>query len=326
MPPDALSEPGRRRSAAARRRRSRAGGYLLGSQLEPAGGGGEAPAPQLGPGRRPVEIAVAGAPVRSPPRAVPGRAGSTSSSPPSRTRGGGAGRTYVAAHAVGLLEPASGAPPARPVRCSRRRDRELGRDPGAHPRPGAAPDPRRELRPRGAADRALSRQPSSSASNACRASAPRTQKTTRSSPLSPSRWRRTSSTSIRAASASGKPPTPVPKATSAERAGAELVGDPQGARRRLADDLAPRSGRRGAWSRRGSPSARAARRPRSRPPRRGRSAPARRSRAWIESPPARTIAPATPPPWRSSVLAALAIASTSSSVMSASSTSISATA
>ena len=40
-------------------------------------------------------------------------------------------------------------------------------------------------------------------------------KTTRSSPEPASRWRRTSSTSIRAASSSGKPPTPVPKATSA---------------------------------------------------------------------------------------------------------------
>src|SRR5919204_1002 len=41
-------------------------------------------------------------------------------------------------------------------------------------------------------------------------------------------------------------------------------------------------------------------------------------------PPARTIAPATPPPWRRSVLAAFAIASTSSLVMSACRTSISA--
>ena len=46
---------------------------------------------------------------------------------------------------------------------------------------------------------------------------------------------------------------------------------------------------------------------------------------WIARPPALTIAPATPPPCRSSVLAALAIASTSSLVMSACWTSISAT-
>ena len=46
---------------------------------------------------------------------------------------------------------------------------------------------------------------------------------------------------------------------------------------------------------------------------------------WIAGPPAREIAPATPPPWRSSVFAALAIASTSSAVTSPSMTSISAT-
>src|SRR5215207_2707751 len=46
---------------------------------------------------------------------------------------------------------------------------------------------------------------------------------------------------------------------------------------------------------------------------------------WTAGPPAREIAPATPPPWRSSVLAALAIASTSSLVMSACATSISGT-
>ena len=44
--------------------------------------------------------------------------------------------------------------------------------------------------------------------------------------------------------------------------------------------------------------------------------------AWTSGPPAREIAPATPPPWRSSVFAALAIASTSSLVMSPSMTSI----
>ena len=43
-------------------------------------------------------------------------------------------------------------------------------------------------------------------------------------------------------------------------------------------------------------------------------------------PPAREIAPATPPPWRSWVLAAFAIASTSSAVTSAAMTSSSATA
>ena len=46
--------------------------------------------------------------------------------------------------------------------------------------------------------------------------------------------------------------------------------------------------------------------------------------SWIAGPPAREIAPATPPPCSSRVLAALAIASTSSVVMSVSSTSIAA--
>ena len=43
--------------------------------------------------------------------------------------------------------------------------------------------------------------------------------------------------------------------------------------------------------------------------------------SWIDGPPARAIAPATPPPWASRVLAAFAIASTSSFVTSASRTS-----
>ena len=43
---------------------------------------------------------------------------------------------------------------------------------------------------------------------------------------------------------------------------------------------------------------------------------------WTSGPPAREIAPATPPPWARSVFAALAMASTSSAVMSVSSTSI----
>ena len=60
----------------------------------------------------------------------------------------------------------------------------------------------------------------------------------------------------------------------------------------------------------------------SRPPRRARSARARRSPPGSTGPPARTIAPATPPPCASRVLAAFAIASTSSFVMSASRTSI----
>ena len=48
---------------------------------------------------------------------------------------------------------------------------------------------------------------------------PQTANTTSSRPLPAARWRRTSSTSIRAASSTGKPPTPVPNATSAsERA------------------------------------------------------------------------------------------------------------
>ena len=51
--------------------------------------------------------------------------------------------------------------------------------------------------------------------NVARAGSPRTANTIRSSSEPASRWRRTSSTSIRAASSSGKPPTPVPNATSA---------------------------------------------------------------------------------------------------------------
>ena len=61
-------------------------------------------------------------------------------------------------------------------------------------------------------------QPASACSNASRAASPRTANTTRWRSLPAARCLRTSSTSIRAACATGKPPTPVPNATSASDA------------------------------------------------------------------------------------------------------------
>ena len=89
---------------------------------------------------------------------------------------------------------------------------------------------RRRARPRGSPA-------TSAASNAARAASPWTAKTTRSSREPPSRWRRTSSTSTRAASSSGKRPTPVPNATSARLRRAEAVGELQRGRGGAADDV-----------------------------------------------------------------------------------------
>ena len=101
--PDALDDPSQalsRRPAAA----IPAGGYLVASQLEPVGRPDRVRGPRLAHGLHPVEITVAGA-------------GALASSPGGRTgrsvdvvvtteptTGAGAGRTFVAAHAVGLLE------------------------------------------------------------------------------------------------------------------------------------------------------------------------------------------------------------------------------
>ena len=162
------------------------------------------------------------------------------------------------------------------------------------------------------------------ASNAALAASPWTAKTTRSSAEPCSRWRRTSSTSTRAASASGKPPTPVPNATSARLlapsssafASVEAV-----ARRMMSSEVGPPRRIVAAWMthRDGiSPAVVSTASPRPI------GAFASDSR-WTSGPPAREIAPATPPPWARSVFAALAIASTSSAVMSVSSTSTVAT-
>lgn len=101
--PDALDDPsqavGRRPAAAIP-----AGGYLVASQLEPLGRPGRERGPHLAHGLHPVEIVVAGA----------GALASSSGDGPGRsvdvvvttepTTGAGAGRTFVAARAVGLLD------------------------------------------------------------------------------------------------------------------------------------------------------------------------------------------------------------------------------
>jgi pilus assembly protein CpaB len=85
-----------------------AGGYLLASQLRAPGAGRERPQ-HLAAGRRPVEIAVEGAGALAGLPGGPGRRVDvvvTNEPGP----GGGAGRTFVAAEAVGLvdLRPAAG--------------------------------------------------------------------------------------------------------------------------------------------------------------------------------------------------------------------------
>ena len=122
-----------------------------------------------------------------------------------------------------------------------------------------------------------------------------------------------------AASSIGKPPTPVPNATSASERAPSSSAAPA-CRGRRADDLG--RGRAAKLHRRGVNH-----------PARGHLARGRLDRlaqadrralvalALDRGPPARAIAPATPPPWSSCVFAALAIASTSSVVMSASRTS-----
>ncbi len=110
VPPDALASPAQ---ALGRRPATTipAGGYLLGSQFEAPPSEANKPAARLRGGRTPVEIAVEGA------GALGAGAGggkwrvdvivTTEASP-----GGGAGRTFVAAESVGLLDlrPAGGEP------------------------------------------------------------------------------------------------------------------------------------------------------------------------------------------------------------------------
>jgi Flp pilus assembly protein CpaB len=101
VPPDALSSPAQAlgRSPAVP---IPAGGYLLASQLEAPGSGDGRPR-QLADGRRPVEIAVQGAGALAARPGGPARRVDvvvTSEAGP----GGGAGRTYVAAEAVELIE------------------------------------------------------------------------------------------------------------------------------------------------------------------------------------------------------------------------------
>ncbi len=108
LPPDALTSPaqalGRSPVAAIP-----AGGYLLGSQFVAPGGGDRERSPQLEAGRRPVEIGVEGAAALAARPAGPGgRVDVIVTTEPGP--GGGPGRTYVAAQAVGLLDlrPAGG--------------------------------------------------------------------------------------------------------------------------------------------------------------------------------------------------------------------------
>jgi Flp pilus assembly protein CpaB len=101
VPPDALHSPAQAlgRSPAVP---VPAGGYLLGSQLESPEGQRRRPQ-RLAAGRRPIEIAVQGAGALAARPGGPGRRVDvvvTNEPGP----GGGAGRTYVAAEAVALLE------------------------------------------------------------------------------------------------------------------------------------------------------------------------------------------------------------------------------
>jgi Flp pilus assembly protein CpaB len=109
LPPDALPNPaqalGRRPAATIP-----AGGYLVASQFRPPRSEAAPRAPELAGDRRPVEITVEGAaPLADSPGAGSGGrvdvVVTTESSP-----AGGAGRTFVAARAVGLLalRPAGG--------------------------------------------------------------------------------------------------------------------------------------------------------------------------------------------------------------------------
>jgi Flp pilus assembly protein CpaB len=109
LPPDALTSPaqalGHRPATAIP-----AGGYLLTSQFRAPSSETPRPAPELGGGRRPVEITVEGAGALASAGGTGHRVDvvvTTESSP-----GGAAGRTFVAAEAVGLLDlrPVNGDP------------------------------------------------------------------------------------------------------------------------------------------------------------------------------------------------------------------------
>src|SRR6478609_7809605 len=142
----------------------------------------------------------------------------------------------------------------------------------------------------------------------------------RSRRLPDSRWRRTSSTSISAASSSGKPPTPVPKATRAsERASSSSAFSSVAAvaRRMMSAEVGPPSSIVAAWMTHRAGSVPAVVSTASPSPTGAR----RWLSSWISGPPARAMAPATPPPCSSRVLAALAMASTPRVVMSVSRTS-----
>jgi Flp pilus assembly protein CpaB len=100
LPPDALGDPAQAlgRAPAAP---IPAGGYLVGSQLEAPRAEEDDPPPRLEAGRRPVEIAVAGAGALAELGRGP-RVDVIVTSEPGP--GGGAGRTYVAVRSVGLLD------------------------------------------------------------------------------------------------------------------------------------------------------------------------------------------------------------------------------
>ncbi len=145
VPPDALASP----AAAVGRRPATmipAGGYVLGSHFSALDGERERPERRLGGGRRPVEITVESAGALAAGAGGVGRrvdvVVTTESGP-----AGGAGRTYVAAEGGRPARPPAGRRRARRRRARRSADRGLGGDAGAHPRAGAAPDPRPELRP-----------------------------------------------------------------------------------------------------------------------------------------------------------------------------------
>ena len=124
--------------------------------------------------------------------------------------------------------------------------RAAGRRSRAVAAAGARPRPRRPARPRAASRAGVDR----GLEGRARGFAAHREDDALERRARPSRWRRTSSTSIRAASSSGKPPTPVPNATSARlrapsssaRARVEAV-----ARRMTSAEVGPPSSIVAAW-------------------------------------------------------------------------------